>query len=280
MPESSEATDAASIKIAERKEINERQGQRLVEALVSGSLYTQLDLTGLAAALLPDRLQIDCPKCDKVQAFELFEKYGVQQTNHRGWGAVARYRCRNCGESTQSYMYVWTVRDKFYKVGQVPELREKVDQTLLKALGSNGELYRKALRSRAFGFGIGALAYLRRIVEDATDTLLDLLEEDQQKNWSPEQKEEFKRARTTFQYMQKIEYAADKVLPPDTTVSGRNSFAALHDVTSNGIHGKTEEECIEIFDQANFVFTQTFRILFRHKQERNEFSAQVLALRR
>jgi hypothetical protein len=176
-------------------------------------------------------------------------------------------------------MYVWQ-DSGFWKVGQTPELREAIDPHLKKVLGKSYSLYLKAIRSRNFGFGIGALSYLRRIVEDETDALMDLLKDDKWEDWNEVDRKRFETARTTYQYSQKIEYAAESILPAAAFANGRDSFTALHDVTSSGVHGKTEEECIAIFDQCNLIFTRTFRMLYEHKRERDEFAAQLLALKR
>ena len=258
------------------------EGGRLADFLVVGPLYVKhevLDFEHEKFESLPSTIELHCPACRKIQTFELKNWTAPNSFTARGWCHTAEYRCRNCQRQRQKYMYVWD-DNGFRKVGQYPELLEHVDPQLEKGLGDAAKLYRKALRARSFGFGIGALAYLRRIVEDGTDELLNLLKEDQWESWSSEQRDEFERARSTYRYSEKIEYAAHKVLPKEAFASGKNSFATLHDVTSNGIHGKTEQECIDIFDNCNLVFTMTFRMLYQHKQERVAFMKELSALKR
>jgi hypothetical protein len=109
---------------------------------------------------------------------------------------------------------------------------------------------------------------------------MDLLKDDKWDSWNEEQRAEFDNARKTYQYSQKIEYAAEKILPPGLFANGRDSFTALHDITSSGIHSKTEDQCIDIFDRCNVIFTRTFQILHEHKRERDEFAARLNALKR
>jgi hypothetical protein len=253
---------------------------RLGEILATGPLYTPY-LIPAEIEQFPATIQLFCAgECEKEQTFECFHRYtGRGSANDRAWGELVAYRCRNCQKRSQKYWYVWTEKS-FYKVGQSPELLELIEPKLNAALGDSKILYRKAIRSRAFGFGIGALSYLRRIIEDTTDNLMDLLREDKWDAWTKEERHEFEVARNTYQYSQKISYAAAKILPPSVFASGRDSFAALHDVTSSGLHGKTEEECIELFDRCNLIFTHGFRILHQHKQEREDFAAQLRALKR
>jgi hypothetical protein len=256
---------------------------RLGEFLANGSLYVRHVIAGPPNKFdnLPGTISLYCSgaTCQKVQLFQKEVLFRAAQASEKGYGSVVKYTCRNCKEMTQRYMYIWQ-ENNFWKVGQSPELLEHIPSTLARALGSSGSLYRKALRSRSFGFGIGALAYLRRIVEDTTDKLLTLLREDLWENWDEASRTEFENAVNTFRYSEKIGYAAKKVLPKEAFSEGRNPFAALHDVTSNGIHALPEEQCLKIFDECNFVFTHTFTVLYQHHQTKADFALQLAKLQR
>jgi hypothetical protein len=262
----------------------EAQRIRLGEFLATGPLYTLHTFPENAAGGIdqfPKTIQLFCAgDCQKEQTFECTYRHtGRGSSNDHGWGELVAFRCRNCQTKQQKYWYVWNAKG-FLKVGQVPELREAIEPKLNTALGDSRTLYRKAIRSRSFGFGIGALSYLRRILEETTEKMMDLLREDKWESWTQVERDQFDLARKTYQYSQKISYAAGKILPAPVFAGGRDSFTALHDVTSNGLHGKTEEECIELFDQCNLIFTHSFRVLHQHKQERDDFAAQLLALKR
>jgi hypothetical protein len=254
--------------------------ERIAQFLSDGALYVRLDLTETSknTSYLPSTIELHCGDCGKTQTFERTEQVRGAGSD-RGWGRLASYQCRNCKKRNQKYIYVWNEND-FWKVGQVPELREFIDPKLKRALGDSAALYQKAVRSRSFGFGIGAVSYLRRIIEDKTDALMDLLREEKWESWSTVERNEYETARTTYQYSQKIEYAAEKILPLTAFANGRDSFTALHDVTSSGLHGKSEEDCIAIFDRCNLIFTRTFQMLHEHKSEREKFSKELLALNR
>jgi hypothetical protein len=270
--------ESIAVHAAERK--------RLAEFLATGALYTHFAISESAKKFdeLPETIELHCGMCGKEQTFERVRRMtargpAIHSGSDRGSGRIVSYQCRNCAKKQQAYMYVWN-DNGFWKVGQLPELQEYIDPKLNKALGSSAPLYRKAVRSRSFGFGIGAVSYLRRIVEDKTDALMDLVKDEKWDTWDEAERAEFENARTTYQYSQKIEYAAEKILPASAFANGRDSFTALHDVTSSGLHGKTEDECIAIFDRCNLIFTRTFQMLHDHKSERDEFAAQLLALKR
>jgi hypothetical protein len=254
--------------------------EQIAQCFSNGALYVHLDLTDASknVSYLPETIELQCLDCGKTQIFERDDRVRGSGSD-RGWGKSVNYQCRNCKKRNQKYMYVWN-DNNFWKVGQIPELQDHVDPKLKKALGRSAPLYRKALRSRSFGFGIGAVSYLRRIVEDETDSLMDLLKDEKWDTWDETERAEFENARMTFQYSQKIDYAAEKILPSSVFANGRDSFSALHDVTSSGLHGKSEEDCIAIFDRCNLIFTRSFQMLSEHKRERDEFAARLLALRR
>jgi hypothetical protein len=252
--------------------------------LATGPLYSHYSIPEAVAdevEKFPETIQLFCSgACQKEQTWECVHRHtGRGSLNDRATGELVAYCCRNCKANTQHYWYVWDKKG-FWKVGQFPELQEAIDPKLNAALGPSRGLYRKAVRSRSFGFGIGAVSYLRRIIEDTTEILMDLLRQEKWDEWAIEERQQFEHARSTYQYSQKIDYAAGKILPAKVFANGRDSFTALHDVTSSGLHGKSEEECLEMFDRCNLIFAHTFRVLHQHKQEREEFAAQLLALKR
>jgi hypothetical protein len=271
-----------AITIEELQALYETERKRLGVFLATGPLYVRFTVSESTKELndLPRTIELHCATCGKPQTFEEYALRAPRSSaSDRGWGQIVGYMCRNCKKTRQVYMYVWN-ESGFWKVGQTPELQEDIHTKLKKALGDSLVLYRKAVRSRSFGFGIGAVSYLRRIIEDTTDALMDLLKEDKWDSWNEAERQDFENARATYQYSQKIQYAAEKILPPSAFASGRDSFTALHDVTSSGLHGKTEEQCIALFDRCNLIFTRTFQMLYEHKRERDEFAAELLALKR
>jgi len=262
----------------------EEEKQKLGVFLANGPLYTHYAFAEDFAPRVnnfPSTIQLFCAgDCQKVQTFECtYHHTGHGSATDRSWGELVAYRCRNCESVNQKYWYVWDTKG-FWKVGQAPELKEWIETKLEAALGKSKALYRKAIRSRSFGFGIGAVSYLRRIIEDTTETLMGLLRDEKWEEWITEEQQQFDQAFKTYQYSQKIDYAAGKILPAKVFANGRDSFTALHDVTSSGLHGKSEEECLEIFDRCNLIFTHTFRTLHQHKQDREDFAAKLLALKR
>ncbi len=125
----------------------------------------------------------------------------------------------------------------------------------------DSDLYRKALTSRNFGYGIGALAYLRRIVENKMNDLLDLIEEAvRQDGGVPEELNKLEEVKKSWRFDDKITYAA-KALPAHLRRDGINPLDFLHDLASEGLHHENEDNCVEIFDRCKNAFEYVFRQL-------------------
>ena len=177
----------------------------------------------------------------------------------------ATYNCANCSNSPVSF-YVYVSEDLNYvmKVGQWPPPDTKIDKRLEKALGKYTEYFRKGLISEYQGYGIGANAYYRRIVDEIIDDLLKSIGDFIEKN----DKEDYK---TALDKTKKEKSASNKIdivkhlLPTSLTPEGFNPLAILHDKLSVGIHALSDQECLEDAVQIRAALT----FLVKEVRERN-----------
>lgn len=230
----------------------------------------------------PEQLQLYCTKCenDQIWQCEVRTAWGI------GFNG-ATYTCRNCGKSETRYYWYWLRKQGgeslFFKVGQYPPLEERIEPELEKRLtGEDLQFYRNALRCRNFNLGLAALSYLRRVVENRMNDLLDLIAElAEQEETTSGLIEGIAAAKKSRVFDDKVTFAA-KILPSVLRPGGTNPVDLLHDLASEGIHRKSEAECIDIFDQSRFVFEYLFRELQVRKAEAGKFmdGLKVLAARR
>src|SRR5258706_1933913 len=113
-------------------------------------LYRVFQYTGAEqVATLPKYLTLFCGKCAKDTFWEA--SFYTGETNKSGFTSK-RYECRNCGNSFCTYYFYWKKEQQiseFFKVGQYPELEERVSQTLEQALKPEDlKMYKNALRLR------------------------------------------------------------------------------------------------------------------------------------
>jgi len=194
-----------------------------------------------------------------------------------------KYTCRNCGRNTVHYCFVWQDRKSDYifgKVGQYPELEERVPKNLEEALSATDlKLYKNALRLRNFNLGVAAVAYMRRVIENRMTEILEILHEAAITHNIPSEilarHEEMKREK---RFSLKVDYAGE-LLPAGLRPPGKpNPMAILHDLASDGLHAKSDEECVDIFDACRRTFEYVFGKLRIETEDAKNFIREMTGL--
>src|SRR6185369_3522709 len=122
---------------------------------------------------------------------------------------------------------------------------------LAKNLGDDAiALYKKGLVNRNEGYGLGALTYIRRVVEDKTNELIEVAADLAESHAVDPELVKQIRAATTQKttYDKKLRLAAT-VFPETLMIDGINPLAELYKLVSEGVHVLTEEECIRVADE-------------------------------
>jgi len=250
---------------------------RLAEFLATGSLYTKEEFVAVRAAtdpiewFLPPEIRLTCEseKCDGMASY--WELASVSGDIPPGAVGGLVYSCRTCGAE----FHVWfrwevlptgenlaklqgiqyapvsiNVALRFEKVGQYPALSIDIPPDLEKALGpEHATLFRRGLLSLNHGFGIGAHGYFRRVVEETMDEMLTLLAAALKEGGADvETIQRVEAAKREKAFDKKAKVAAD-ALPDHMKPGGFNPFARLHTFYSEGIHAKTDAECIALVGQ-------------------------------
>ncbi len=218
-------------------------------------------------ALPRPAINMSCEQCKSIQTFNMINDYwelraGSQMAAQRVEIWEIPLRCYYVCSACESYSYTFYVqfiqtdkleKDTTYykgfvrKVGQVPEWSIEIDRNLERALGKDADIYKKGLVSESQSYGIGSYAYFRRITENIIDELLDsittLLDEKDKEGF----RQALSKVKTTRVTEEKIELVQD-LLPASLQPSGINPLKSLHSALSDGIHNKTDEECLELAD--------------------------------
>jgi hypothetical protein len=231
--------------------IDASRANALRELYERGPLYRKYTYeTQNTIAVVVDMIHLYCPVCRHDQPFgTVRDRSGYFQCR-----ACQKYGVQFYVQFGESNGLKWMM-----KVGQYPPATERLPKELENRLsGSDLDLYQKALRSRTFGFGLASMAYLRRVVENRTNELLDLIGEAASKQGgAADVAQRVAEAKTSFQFEQKVELAG-QILPVSLRPGGMNPLDALHDLASAGIHRLSEEECLDHFDTARTAFEYLF----------------------
>lgn len=224
---------------------------KFTDFLTSHSLYSKCSLD------LPAELNVGqfrwpaimllCPECGSVQTFT----GKLSDSSSLVFGGVANktvefiYTCSSCQEHHQHYLVRFLDMPTAMKVGQYPPLDISVERSLSRVLGEQIDNYKKGLICEAHGYGIGAYAYYRRIVESIIDRLLDSIYDLLGDEHKAAYKEALKEVQQGVIAQDKIALVKD-LIPASLRPDNMNPLSILHDTLSSGIHAETDEECLEV----------------------------------
>ncbi|MGO9403261.1 MAG: hypothetical protein ACLPVW_07300 [Terriglobales bacterium] len=253
--------------------------ERLKEAFESWPLYRTLHYTGADLSYLPAEISLFCSNCKNTQRWQRYSQFGRFDPagNSRTGFTSEQYRCRNCAFSVVQYYFYWG-KDRngagsFFKTGQWPSIDESIRTELEDRLDKEDlDFYKKAIRLRNHGLGVGALAYLRRVVENRINDILDVLAEAaKEHDFAAEELKTIEAVKGSHRFDDKITYAA-KLLPTHLQPKGKpNPIDRLHELASEGLHSKSEDECLAIFDNVRRVFEYVFGKLTVQVDDAREF---------
>lgn len=191
------------------------------------------------------------------------------------------YECAACGYVYAFLIFVGKDKNQGYamKVGQYPKIDISIDENIESSLGQFAPLFNNGLICEKQGFGIASYAYYRRIVELIIDDLLtqlsDLMDDDQKEKYA----EILEKVKTETQTSKKIEYAKE-MLPPSLRVEGVNPLGTLYGILSEGIHTKSDNDCVEIATEIRLTITFLIEQITVNKAKKNQYASALKALRK
>jgi hypothetical protein len=260
---------------------DEQAEAKLAVALAAWPLYRQLEYTGADSMVhTPSRITLSCPICMLDSNWWT----AASGYSNRSGFTQKEYKCSNCGRATATYYFYWGASSAksilFFKVGQYPELEEQVPTALKEMLGHTDlRIYKNALRMRNFNFGIAAVTYLRRVVENRMNDMLEVMHEAAvAHNAQPDILARHEEMKKEKRFSVKIDYAGD-LLPSNLRPAGQpNPMAILHILTSEGLHNKSDEECVDIFDACRKAFEYVFGKMRIEAEDAKSFVQEIAKL--
>jgi hypothetical protein len=133
---------------------------------------------------------------------------------------------------------------KLRKIGQLPGFERTPEKDVFNYLiEEDKENYKKALANLSMSYGIGAYAYLRRIIENEIKRLVKDISELEYENVN-----QVKKAWTEYETNHNMTSLIDSInpfLPKSLKEIGDNPIKILYQQTSGGLHEFSEKECLE-----------------------------------
>jgi len=161
------------------------------------------------------------------------------------------YACRNCRSSATVKTFALAVvgsssTGEVQKLGELPPYGPHTPTRVFRLIGEEyRELFLQGRRAESKGLGIGAYAYYRRIIEHQKGRIIGEILKVAEKLGEPGEKlKALKDARDEKQFSKAIEMVKTAIPQSLLIEGGHNPLTLLHDALSEGIHERSDEECL------------------------------------
>lgn len=233
----------------------------------------------------PESVRMRCDN-DECHREGPFDRQGATYPWVVGSTREVSYGCRTCRETVVTVFLLGSQgldadEAVVQLIGRTPKSAAYVETELARALRTREHdlyLYTQALTERADGQGIGAMTYMRRVIENEMNALLDLLITNL--GAFPDRIEQLRgvqRLQGEFAFSEKAQ-VADTVLPTEFFPGRQNPFSLLHSLCSDGVHNLDDVESCDRFDEADAVFQLLFLRLLQLKESKRLYDERVSKL--
>jgi hypothetical protein len=210
--------------------------------------------------ILPE-LNLYCD-VDTCEGFRLFEPKESRKLFAEQWNDLfVEYICKNCGKRIKTYaLLAFLNKDrkggKLYKYGELPEFGPPTPSRVVTVLGAERDYYFKGRRVENQGLGIAAFAYYRRVVENQKNKIFDEIIRTVKKVDANNTAllVDLENAKKETQFTKAVD-SIKHGIPQALLIDGHNPLTLLHGALSDGLHAKTDEECLEFATSIRIILT-------------------------
>ncbi|MDP4010099.1 MAG: hypothetical protein Q8P53_03940 [Candidatus Shapirobacteria bacterium] len=243
-------------------------------------------------------INLECPICKSIQTFNMVNEYFDDSDLKKKYNSPAfvsfqlNYFCSCCKAFHYEFFVDFGVTRKIdkdkneiwtngwvRKIGQKPEWSIEIDSQVQKFINEeNILLFKKGLICESQSYGIGAYSYYRRIVESIID---DLLKEIEELIPDGDEKKEYLIA---FEKTKKEIIAANKIslvkdlIPKVLLIDDVNPLAVLYSAVSDGLHNRTDEECLNIAETIRECLSFLIIQIYSSKNSKKQFTDRIKTL--
>jgi hypothetical protein len=190
----------------------------------------------------------------------------------------AVYKCMSCVDFTRYFLIEFSPDLSWMqKVGQLPPWDISVNKEMRDLLDERLDIYQRGLICESQGYGIGAFAYYRRIVEDFIDELLNDMYELIDEKDKDDYKVAWDQVKGSHNATDKIKAVQD-LLPSSLTPGGTNPLKLLYKTLSEGIHSDSDDVCLEEAETIRHILTFLINEVKKHQHDSKEFTTNIKKL--
>ncbi len=190
------------------------------------------------------------------------------------------YICRNCRMTTKTFALVVKIDPNgasgaVLKIGETPAFGPQVPARVISLIGPDREIFLSGRRAENRGLGIGAFAYYRRVVENQKGRIIQEMAKVAKKlEASKDDLKLFDAASKETQFSTAI----DKIkaaIPSALKIEGHNPLSLLHGALSDGLHERSDAECLECAREIRLVLTELAKRMAHALKEKAELKDAV-----
>ena len=162
------------------------------------------------------------------------------------------YQCSNCRHEQKVFSLIAAVcksgppQGECCKFGELPPYGPHVPSKLIELIRPDRDLFLQGLRCENQGFGIGAFAYYRRVVENQKNRIIKrILKVAKKIGTTPDTIVKLNAAIKETQFKTALGMTKD-VIPQKLFINDQNPILALHHALSVGVHRFSDEQCLAL----------------------------------
>lgn len=228
---------------------------RLRKFLEDDPLYRALEIPGGITGYdeWPRRVTVWCSVDSGPRPFRRMDQSSYSSDMVDLGFSTLEFKCGECDEFVSQYYLLGSNQGEdddqvgyIRKIGQYPPFDIQTPSNMRKFLGTSEPIYKNALISLSVGFGIGALAYMRRVVENKARDILLLLAAIQEAEGASADDVKAVRKLAEGRLVEPILKRAAELLPDHLKLKGKkNPIELIYDNASGEIHAGTEDDAID-----------------------------------
>jgi hypothetical protein len=209
------------------------------------------------------KIKLHCPDdaCNGTRFFRCVERHVPQLEDGKQLIWNLTYLCSNCRKKEKIFSLA-LIKDEgkqsgsAAKLGELPPFGPPIPARLVKLIGPDRELLLKGRRCENQGLGIGAFVYYRRVVESQKVRIFNkIIEVAKKLKTSAPIIAELEAARDETQFSKALSMVKEGI-PPTLLINGHNPLSLLHTALSEGVHDRSDEECLQLARSARVVLIE------------------------
>lgn len=210
--------------------------------------------------LTTPEIQLHCPEnsCNGLRFFRCKQDIDITLRDDYHEFFYITYSCSNCRKTEKTFSLAGrldknSIDGNCYKFGELPIYGPPTPARLVKLIGPDREMFLKGRRCENQGLGIGAFVYYRRVVENQKNRILERILEVSKKLSAPAENIEHLEKAIQEKQFSKAVTSVKGAIPEVLLINGHNPITLLHSALSNGLHEKSDEDCLEIASSIRII---------------------------